>query len=227
MESLKPLLIAEKLSKRYGTLQILQDISLEVIAGEVIMLMGASGAGKSALLYLLATLDRPDSGKLSIAGVDLLTLRDRDLARFRNRHIGFVFQFHNLLPEFTSFENVCLPGYIGNFEQKSKVEARALELLTLLGLERRLYHRPNELSGGEQQRVAVARALINNPTIIFADEPSGSLDSSNAAALHALFFELRSKLGQTFVLATHNQALAEGADRTWWIHDGRLSAEAP
>jgi lipoprotein-releasing system ATP-binding protein len=215
------LLSANGITKSYGKLQILKGIDLKVAKAEVLAIMGASGAGKSTLLHILATLDKPDSGSLYLEKDNLLALAGNKLAAFRNKHIGFVFQFHNLLPEFTTLENVCLPGYIGNFDDKM-VEQRAKDLLQLLGLEDRMQHKPTELSGGEQQRVAVARALINHPRIVFADEPSGSLDSKNAASLHALFFELREKLNQTFVFATHNEALAHLADRKLFIQDGTI-----
>jgi len=215
------LLVAQGITKSYGKLPILKGINLQVNGGEIVAIMGASGAGKSTLLHILATLDTPDAGTLYLGQDNLLALKGNILASFRNRHIGFVFQFHNLLPEFTSLENVCLPGYIGHFNTNI-VETRAKELLALLGLQSRMHHKPTALSGGEQQRVAVARALINNPRIVFADEPSGSLDSKNAASLHALFFELRKKLGQTFVFATHNQLLADMADRKLLIQDGNL-----
>jgi lipoprotein-releasing system ATP-binding protein len=215
------LLTAQGITKHYGMLQVLKNIDLQVRQGEILAIMGASGAGKSTLLHILATLDKPDQGSLKLGEQDLLALWGDKLASFRNKHIGFVFQSHNLLPEFTALENVCLPGYIGGFD-KMLVEAHAKELLVLLQLGDRLQHKPAMLSGGEQQRVAVARALVNRPRIVLADEPSGSLDSKNAAALHKLFFELREKLGQTFVLATHNQALAGMADRKLVIEDGRF-----
>jgi len=215
------LLTATSITKSYDKLQILKGIDLQVVQGEVVAIMGASGAGKSTLLHILATLDKPDSGTLYLGQDDLISLRGNKLAAFRNQHIGFIFQSHNLLPEFTALENVCLPGYIGKFDERA-VQGRAKELLVLLGLEARMQHKPTTLSGGEQQRVAVARALINNPRIVFADEPSGSLDSRNALALHELFFELRQRLGQTFVLATHNQLLADMADRKLYIQDGSL-----
>ena len=215
------MLVAQGLTKHYGSLQVLQGIDLTVAQGEVVAITGASGAGKSTLLHILATLDRPDSGVLQLSGTDLLALQGKKLAAFRNRAIGFVFQLYNLLPEFTTLENVCLPGYIGGRDKK-EVEAQAQELLALLNLDNRSHHKPDALSGGEQQRAAVARALINSPQVVFADEPSGSLDSHNATVLHQLFFELREKLGQTFVLATHNQALAAMADRQLGIRDGKL-----
>jgi lipoprotein-releasing system ATP-binding protein len=221
----KKMLFAQGLNKYYGTLQVLQDIDLTVAKGEVVAIMGASGAGKSTLLHVLATLERPDSGILQLDGTDLLTLQGKKLAAFRNNAIGFVFQLYNLLPEFTTLENVCMPGYIRG-DDKSVVEAKGKSLLALLNLSDRSQHKPAALSGGEQQRVAVARALINSPRIVFADEPSGNLDSKNAAALHALFFELRDKMGQTFVLATHDQALANMTDRQLYIRDGKLATKS-
>jgi lipoprotein-releasing system ATP-binding protein len=216
-------LTAKGITKHYNKLQVLKGIDLKVASGEVVAIMGASGAGKSTLLHVLATLDKPDHGTLQLDNIDLLALKGNKLAAFRNQHIGFIFQFHNLLPEFTALENVGMPGYISGLPKK-EVEDKAQKLLTLLGLADRLYHKPDALSGGEQQRVAVARALFNDPKIVFADEPSGSLDSSNAAAMHTLFFELRAKLGQTFVLATHHQNFADMADRKLLIQDGRLVA---
>jgi len=217
------MLVAKGLNKYYGNLHVLQDINLTVAKGEVVAVMGASGAGKSTLLHLLATLDRPHDGTLHLDGTDLLALRGEKLAAFRNQRIGFVFQLYNLLPEFTTLENVCMPGYIrGN--DKRVVEARGKSLLALLNLSARSQHKPAALSGGEQQRVAVARALVNNPKVVFADEPSGNLDSKNAIALHALFLELRDKTGQTFVLATHDHALANMADRKLCMQDGELVA---
>jgi lipoprotein-releasing system ATP-binding protein len=215
------MLVAQGINKYYGNLQVLQEIDLTVAKGEVVAILGASGAGKSTLLHVLATLDRPDSGILQLDGTDLLTLQGNQLAAFRNNTIGFVFQLYNLLPEFTTLENVCMPGYIRG-DKKNVVEAKGKSLLTLLNLSARSQHKPTTLSGGEQQRVAVARALINEPKVIFADEPSGNLDSKNAAALYALFFELRDKIGQTFVLATHDQALANMTDRQLFIRDGKL-----
>lgn len=217
------MLIAQGLNKYYGNLHVLQDINLTIAKGEVVAIMGASGAGKSTLLHLLATLDKPDNGTLQLDGINLLALQGKKLAFFRNQAIGFVFQLYNLLPEFTALENVCMPGYIrGN--NKSIVEAKGKSLLALLNLSARSHHKPAALSGGEQQRAAIARALINNPKVVFADEPSGNLDSQNAMALHALFLELRDKMGQTFVLATHDQALANMADRQLLIQDGKLTA---
>lgn len=185
---------------------------MEVKKSEIVSIVGASGAGKSTLLHILGTLDKPDEGKLSLGNEDLLKFSPNQLARFRNQEVGFIFQFHNLLPEFTALENVCLPGYIAK-KPKDEVETYARKLLQLLGLSEREDHKPSQLSGGEQQRTAVARALINQPAIVFADEPSGNLDSKNANELHELFFRLRSDLGQTFVIVTHNEELASKADR--------------
>ncbi len=215
------MLVAQGLNKYYGTFQVLRSVSLTISQGEVVAITGASGAGKSTLLHLLATLDKPDGGTLQLDGTDLLALRGKKLASFRNHTIGFVFQLYNLLPEFTVLENVCMPGYIRG-DDKKEVEARGQSLLELLKLSTHSQHKPTSLSGGEQQRVAVARALINNPKIVFADEPSGNLDSQNAAALHALFLELRDKMQQTFVVATHDQSLANMADRQLFIRDGEL-----
>ena len=215
------ILAAQGIVKNYGHFSILKDINLKVIEKEIIAITGTSGAGKSTLLHILATLDKPNEGSLYIKEENILIFNNNKLAAFRNKYIGFVFQFHNLLPEFTAIENVCLPGYIGNFNKKD-VDKRGHELLQLLGLEKKIHFKPNTLSGGEQQRVAIARALINNPRIVFADEPSGNLDSKNALALQELFFELREKLQQTFIIATHNQELANKADRKFIIQDGIL-----
>jgi lipoprotein-releasing system ATP-binding protein len=215
------MLEAQQISKSYQQLQVLKGIDLTIRAGEVVSIVGASGAGKSTLLHILGTLDKPDRGVVQLNGTNLTTLRGNDLAYFRNRNIGFIFQFHNLLPEFTALENVCIPGYLGRHE-KAKVESRAIELLTMLGLKDRLHHLPVQMSGGEQQRTAVARALINSPAVVFADEPSGNLDSRNAEELHRLFFKLRDELGQTFVIVTHNEDLAEMADRKIEMKDGMI-----
>ncbi|GAB3995430.1 ABC transporter ATP-binding protein [Spirosoma daeguense] len=207
--------------RSYGTLPVLKGINLSIGSGEVVSIVGASGAGKTTLLQILGTLDRPDSGELLIDGQNVFTLNDRQLAKFRNERIGFVFQFNNLLPEFTALENVCLPGFIAGTAE-NQVRQRAEELLTLLGLRDRLGNLPSQLSGGEQQRVAVARALINQPAIVFADEPSGNLDSRNAEELHQLFFRLRDEFGQTLVIVTHNEKLADLADRKFVIRDGMV-----
>ncbi|MCL8000806.1 ABC transporter ATP-binding protein, partial [Brucella sp. 21LCYQ03] len=198
------ILQAKDIYKTYGELQILKGVSLEVQKGEVVSIVGASGAGKSTLLHIIGTLDRPDKGGLFINGQELHKLNEKKLSDFRNRNIGFVFQFHHLLPEFTALENVSIPGYIAGAPQKV-VEKRAMELLERLGIADRASHKPGALSGGEQQRISVARALINNPAIILADEPSGNLDSENAASLHRLFFDLRDTMQQTFIIVTHNE----------------------
>ncbi|MBV6644555.1 MAG: ABC transporter ATP-binding protein [Cyclobacteriaceae bacterium] len=216
------MLVARNLHKTYGHLEVLRGIDLEIQSGEIASIVGASGAGKSTLLHIMGTLDRPDRGTVQLGDKDVFALESRQLAQFRNQHMGFIFQFHNLLPEFTALENVCIPGFIGSRDEKS-VRLKAEELLGMLGLNSRSGHKPSELSGGEQQRVSVARALINNPTIVFADEPSGNLDSKSARELHDLFFALRKKLNQTFVVVTHNQELANMADRKLEIVDGQLS----
>nr|WP_293840116.1 ABC transporter ATP-binding protein [uncultured Arsenicibacter sp.] len=218
---MQTLLQATDLRRTYGNLPVLKGINLSIQSGEVVSIVGASGAGKSTLLHILGTLDRPDSGELVLAGESAFTLNDRELARFRNERIGFIFQSHNLLPEFTALENVCLPGFISG-KPEAGVRKRAAELLQSLGLKDRIDHFPSQMSGGEQQRTAVARALINQPDIVFADEPSGNLDSHNAQELHQLFFNLRDQFGQTFVIVTHNQQLADLADRTLTIRDGQI-----
>jgi len=210
---------AQNIHKSYGSLEVLKGIDLQISEGEIISLVGASGAGKSTLLHILGTLDRPTSGTMKIDETDTLALSDRSLSDFRNRKIGFVFQFHHLLPEFTALENVCIPAYIAKKSRK-EAETRAHELLDFLNMGHRLEHKPSQLSGGEQQRLAVARALMNNPLVVLADEPSGNLDSANARELHQLFFELRDKFNQTFVIATHNEELATMADRRLVIKDG-------
>jgi lipoprotein-releasing system ATP-binding protein len=213
------MLKAQGLTKSYGDLKVLKGIDIEVTRGEVVSIVGASGAGKSTLLHILGTLDYPDSGTIRINEEDLMSLKGNQLARFRNKHIGFIFQFHNLLPEFSSLENVCIPGYIAG-RKDEEIISRATEILIMLGLKERLNHKPSELSGGEQQRVAVARALLNQPDIIMADEPSGNLDSRNAKELHELFFRLRTEINQTFIIVTHNEELASMADRILEIQDG-------
>lgn len=213
------MLKAQDIQKRYGKLPVLKGINLHIKGGEIVSIVGASGAGKSTLLHILGTLDRADSGSILLNDKRVLELSQQRLAAFRNQEIGFIFQFHNLLPEFTALENVMMPGLIGG-RQAGEVKQRALELLRLLGLPDRKDHKPSELSGGEQQRVSVARALINSPSIVFADEPSGNLDSKNADELHRLFFDLREALNQTFVIVTHNNELAGMADRKLEIADG-------
>ena len=215
------MILAEHITKSYGSLQVLKGISLQVSDGEVVSVVGASGAGKTTLLQILGTLSRQDGGTVTIDGTRTDQLASNQLARFRNQTIGFVFQFHQLLPEFSAFENVCIPGYIAN-RPRREVEARALELLEFLGLTARLDHKPAELSGGEQQRVAVARALINDPGVILADEPSGNLDTENKKELHRLFMTLREKFGKTLVIVTHDRELAGMADRTITMRDGRV-----
>lgn len=215
---------ASNIQKFYGTLQVLKGVDLHIAKGEVVSIVGPSGAGKTTLLHILGTLDAQSNkaeSTLQINGVPLNGLSDKELAKFRNEHIGFIFQFHQLLPEFTALENVCIPAFIKK-TPKGKAEARAKELLDFLGLSHRYTHKPNELSGGEQQRVAVARALVNGPSIIFADEPSGNLDSESADTLHRLFFELRNTFGQTFVIVTHNTELADMADRKLTMVDGLI-----
>ncbi|SFC27136.1 lipoprotein-releasing system ATP-binding protein [Flexibacter flexilis DSM 6793] len=213
------MLVANNIQKKYGDLSVLRGIDVSIQTGEIVAIVGASGAGKSTLLQILGTLDKPDGGKVEINGQEVVGLKGKDLAQFRNKNIGFVFQFHNLLPEFTALENVCIPAYLGGAEP-AKAQAKATELLERLGLADRLHHKPSQMSGGEQQRTSVARALVNNPAIIFADEPSGNLDSQNAQQLHELFFELRKELNQTFVIVTHNPQLAAMADRTLTMRDG-------
>lgn len=212
---------AENIVKSYDSLTVLKGITVDIPARKVVAIVGPSGAGKTTLLQIMGTLSRPDSGKVFINGTDLSRLRDKPLSRFRNRHIGFVFQFHHLLPEFTALENVCMPSLIAGTGW-TKAEERAKELLDFLGLSHRFEHKPSELSGGEQQRVAVARALINNPLVVLADEPSGNLDSRNKEELHSLFFTLRDKLGQTFVIVTHDKDLAAMADIQIAMNDGLI-----
>jgi len=215
------MLEVQGLQKSFGPLQVLKGVDLNISSGEIVAIVGASGAGKSTLLHILGTLDRPDTGKMLLEGRDVFSRSDKQLATLRNASFGFVFQFHNLLPEFTALENVCLPGFIQN-RPRQEVEKRAKELLGLLGLTDRFDHKPGAMSGGEQQRVSVARALINSPTLLLADEPTGNLDSKNADEMHKMFFKLREELGQTFILVTHNQELAKMADRTLEIVDGKI-----
>ena len=214
---------ANKIVKTYGDLEVLKGVNLEIKHGEVVSIVGDSGAGKTTLLQILGTLDKATSGSLHIKGIDINKLSKNELSAFRNKEIGFIFQFHHLLPEFTALENVCIPGFIAGMGRKEAAE-RASILLNRLGLSERREHKPGQLSGGEQQRVAVARALMNEPAVIFADEPSGNLDSKNANQLHNLFFELRKEFNQTFVIVTHNKDLAQMADRTLTMVDGKFAA---
>ena len=207
--------------KSFGTLEVLKGVSLDVAQGEVVSIVGASGAGKTTLLQIMGTLSRPDSGRVEIGGEDVSSLGDKALSKFRNERIGFVFQFHHLLAEFTAFENVCIPGLIGR-RPRAEVERRAAELLGMMDLTARRDHKPGQLSGGEQQRVAIARALVNSPAVLLADEPSGNLDSHNRDEIHRLFFELREKLGQAIVIVTHDENLAAMADRKITMPDGTI-----
>ena len=211
-------------TKSFGSLQVLKGIDLRIEKGEIVSIVGPSGAGKTTLLQILGTLDKPNSGSVVVDGIETSTLSTNKLSEFRNTHLGFVFQFHQLLPEFTAIENIMIPAYIAGMKPK-EARNRAEELLAFMGLSDRATHKPNELSGGEKQRVAVARALMNNPAVILADEPSGSLDSKNKEALHNLFFELRDKFGQTFVIVTHDETLATLTDRTIHLKDGRIVGE--
>lgn len=212
---------AAQITKSYGKLKVLKGVNFEAAKGEIVSIMGDSGAGKTTFLQILGTLEKPDGGGITLGGEEVFKLSQKKLARFRNENIGFVFQFHHLLPEFTALENVCIPGFIGK-KKRSEVEARAMELLDLLGLKDRMEHKPSAMSGGEQQRVAVARALINNPSVILADEPTGNLDSKNAEELHRLFFQLRDEFENTFIVITHNPELANLADRRLKMVDGVL-----
>ena len=211
----------KNITKSFGSLQVLKGIDLHIDKGEVVSIVGPSGAGKTTLLQIIGTLDRPDTGQVIVDGIDTSQLSTKKLSDFRNQHLGFVFQFHQLLPEFTAIENIMIPAYIAGISPKQAKE-RAKELLAFMGLSDRASHKPNELSGGEKQRVAVARALVNNPAVILADEPSGSLDSQNKAELHQLFFDLRDKFGQTFVIVTHDEELASITDRTIHLRDGQI-----
>ena len=217
------MIVAKNLHKHYDTLHVLKGVDLEISKGEIVSIVGASGAGKTTLLQIIGTLDsfKANGGSLIINGIDIASLSRKDLAKFRNENLGFIFQFHQLLPEFTALENVCIPAFIKN-TSKPEAEKKAKELLSFLGLSHRESHKPNELSGGEQQRVAVARALVNNPAIILADEPSGNLDTESAENLHNLFFKLRDEFGQTFVIVTHNEELAAMADRKLVMQDGKI-----
>ncbi|MCD8284871.1 MAG: ABC transporter ATP-binding protein [Prevotellaceae bacterium] len=215
------MITAQGITKSFGTLEVLRGIDLSVKEGEVVSIVGPSGAGKTTLLQILGTLDKPDSGSVLLNGQDIGLLSQTKLARFRNQQIGFVFQFHQLLPEFTALENVMIPAFIGGSD-KRKARKRAAELLSFMGLADRLTHKPNELSGGEKQRVAVARALVNNPAVVMADEPSGSLDTKNKEELHKLFFSLRDTFGQTFIIVTHDESLAQTTDRTIRMRDGLI-----
>ena len=218
------MILANNIHKYYGDLHVLKGVNLHIKRSEIVSIVGASGAGKTTLLQILGTLDNPEKNKaseLKINGTDIYGLSSRELSKFRNKHIGFIFQFHQLLPEFTALENICIPAFIQN-KPKAEAEKRAYELLGFLGLENRANHKPAELSGGEQQRIAVARALVNNPAIIFADEPSGNLDSESAGNLHKLFFRLRDEFQQTFVIVTHTEELADMADRKLTMVDGEI-----
>lgn len=209
------------ITKSFGTLEVLKGIDLSIARREVVSIVGPSGAGKTTLLQIIGTLDKPDAGLIKVDGVEVSRLKEKELARFRNRHLGFVFQFHQLLPEFTALENILIPAYIARTPAK-EARARAFELLDFMGLSDRAAHKPNELSGGEKQRVAVARALVNNPAVVLADEPSGSLDTQNKTELHRLFFHLRDTFGQTFVIVTHDEELSRLTDRTIHMKDGRI-----
>ena len=216
------MLTAQEIYKRYGSIEVLKGVDIQVQAGEIVSIVGPSGSGKSTLLHILGTLDKPDKGRVMLHNREITGLEGKKLADFRNQHIGFVFQFHHLLPEFSAVENVCIPGWLAG-KSKNQVKNRAEELLKLLGLSHRLQNKPNALSGGEQQRVAVARALINQPSIVFADEPTGNLDSANAKELHDLFFDLRKQFNQAFLIVTHNEELAQLSDRMLTMRDGKMA----
>lgn len=215
------MLTGKNIYKRYGKVEVLNGVDIEISKGEVASIVGPSGSGKSTLLHILGSLDKADMGTVSMNGSYINLMKGKELAAFRNKHIGFVFQFHHLLPEFTALENVCIPGWLAG-RKKAEVKEKAIELLHILGLSDRMENKPNEMSGGEQQRVAVARALINNPDIVFADEPTGNLDTANAKELHQLFFDLRNKLKQTFLIVTHNEELAKLSDRVLHMVDGKI-----
>jgi len=215
------MLSAKDIHKRYGPVEVLKGVDITINSGEIVSIVGPSGSGKSTLLHILGTLDKPDRGEVFLENENISRLQGNKLAGFRNKHIGFVFQFHHLLPEFSALENVCIPGWLTS-RNKNEVKQRAEELLRILGLTLRLENKPNQLSGGEQQRVAVARALINKPDIVFADEPTGNLDTANAKELHQLFFDLRKEFNQTFLIVTHNEELAQLSDRTLTMKDGKI-----
>ncbi|MBL7763510.1 MAG: ABC transporter ATP-binding protein [Chitinophagaceae bacterium] len=215
------MLQGKNIFKTYGAVQVLKGVDISIKKGEIVSIVGSSGAGKSTLLHILGTLDKADQGEVIMNNAAISSLQGKKLAAFRNKHIGFIFQFHHLLPEFTAIENVCIPGWLAG-RRKKEVEEKAAELLTMLGLSQRMENKPNQLSGGEQQRVAVARALINNPDIVFADEPTGNLDSANAKELHQLFLDLRNKFSQTFLIVTHNEELAKLGDRVLYMKDGKI-----
>lgn len=215
------ILSAKNIHKKYGAIEVLKGVDIEIQPGEIVSIAGPSGSGKSTLLHILGSLDKADVGQVFLNKENITTLQGKKLSAFRNKHIGFVFQFHHLLPEFSALENVCIPGWLSD-KKRGEVKTRAEQLLKMLGLKDRLENKPNALSGGEQQRVAVARALINNPDVVFADEPSGNLDSANAKDLHALFFDLRKQFNQTFLIVTHNEELAQQSDRKLMMKDGRI-----
>ncbi len=215
------MITGKNIHKRYGTVEVLKGVDIEIEKGGIVSIVGPSGSGKSTLLHILGTLDKADKGEVSMNNMVTSSLSAKKMAAFRNKHIGFVFQFHHLLPEFTALENVCIPGWLAG-RKKAEVKERAEELLKMLGLAHRMENKPNQMSGGEQQRVAVARALINNPDIVMADEPTGNLDSSNANELHQLFFDLRKKFNQTFLIVTHNEELAKLSDRVLYMKDGKI-----
>jgi len=221
MESSSKLLVAKDIYKNYGPIPVLKGVSLEISKGELVSIVGASGAGKSTLLYVVSSLEKADKGSLFFEGQDLGQLTNKAISQYRNEHIGFVFQFHHLLPEFTALENICIPGWIAK-KSKKALEKKAIELLDFMGLADKADKKPNSLSGGEQQRVAVARALINDPSLIFADEPTGNLDSENAIALHELFIQLRDKMNQSFLIVTHNDSLADRCNRKLTMKDGKI-----
>jgi lipoprotein-releasing system ATP-binding protein len=221
LKGLKRMISGKNIHKRYGAVEVLKGVDISIQKGEVASIVGPSGSGKSTLLHILGTLDNADMGTVNMNGTDLLSLTGKKLAAFRNKHIGFVFQFHHLLPEFNAWENVCIPGWLAG-RKKNEVKEEATKLLALLGLSQRIDNKPNQLSGGEQQRVAVARALINKPDIVMADEPTGNLDSINAKELHQLFFDLRNKFNQTFLIVTHNEELAQLSDRVLHMRDGKI-----